>query len=188
MQQKLLATMKDMQRYKVLKDVIDKRLKGSEAVHILGLSCVHISRLKKRFLEEGFNGLLRESPATALHRKISHKEIKQILPFLSLYVDKASHFTTTRDGGLHYHISQEQEDAQMGRALHELDIHLITANSPQAKGRIEVTFRLFQDRLIKEIRQAKIKNYQQANTFLLTMSPSRKAFSLANRNVIELLY
>lgn len=57
---------------------------------------------------------------------------------------------------------------RLNGALRELDIHLITANSPQAKGRIEVTFRLFQDRLIKEMRLAKIKNYQQANTFLLT--------------------
>jgi len=42
-QQKLLVTMKDIQRYKVLNDVIDKKLKGTEAAHILGLSCVHIS-------------------------------------------------------------------------------------------------------------------------------------------------
>ena len=287
-QQKLLVTMKDIQRYKVLKDVIDKKLKGSEAAQILGLSCVHISRLKKRLLEEGFDGLLRKSPASALNKKISEKNIKQILTrreklyydfnimhfmdklhevhkipycyesirqilmknhvhfprkkkkvyrqrrrvakagmlvqmdsslhywlplvedkwwliamiddatnevsyaqffpkdtlfanmhvirhflelkgtFLSRYVDKASHFTTTRHGGLHYQVAQEHDETQIERALHELGINLITANSPQAKGRIEVTFRLFQDRLIKEMRLANIKNYQQANTFLLT--------------------
>jgi len=88
--------------------------------------------------------------------------------FLSLYIDKASHFTTTRHGGLHYQVAQEHDDTQIERALHELDIHLITANSPQAKGRIEVTFRLFQDRLIKEMRLANIKNYQQANRFFVS--------------------
>lgn len=67
---------------------------------------------------------------------------------------------------MHYQVAQEHDDTQIERAFCELDIHLITANSPQAKGRIEVTFRLFQDRLIKEMRLAKIKNYQQANRFL----------------------
>lgn len=86
--------------------------------------------------------------------------------FLSLYVDKASHFKITRHGGLHYQVTHEHDETQIERALHELDINLITVNSPQVKGRIEVTFRLFQDRLIKEMRLAKIKNYQQANRFL----------------------
>jgi hypothetical protein len=92
-------------------------------------------------------------------------EIKGI--FGALYVDKASHFKTTRHGGLHYNISPEQDDTQIERALGELGIDVIPANSPQAKGRIEVTFRLFQDRLIKEMRLAKIKNYDEANRFLI---------------------
>jgi uncharacterized protein YqgQ len=92
-------------------------------------------------------------------------EIKGI--FMSLYVDKASHFKTTRHGGLHYNVAQEQEETQIERALNEMDINIITANSPQAKGRIEVTFRLFQDRLIKEMRLANIKNYHQANRFII---------------------
>lgn len=87
--------------------------------------------------------------------------------FMSLYVDKASHFKTTRHGGLHYNVPCEQEETQIERALDELGINVIPANSPQAKGRIEVTFRLFQDRLIKEMRLAGIKNYSEANKFLL---------------------
>jgi hypothetical protein len=86
--------------------------------------------------------------------------------FMSLYVDKAAHFKTTRHGGLHYNVTQEQQDTQIERALRELGINVIPANSPQAKGRIEVTFRLFQDRLIKEMRLSGIKNYVQANKFL----------------------
>jgi len=91
-------------------------------------------------------------------------EIKGV--FYSLYVDKASHFKTTRHAGLHYTVNPEQDETQIERALNELDIILILANSPQAKGRIEVLFRLFQDRLIKEMRLAGIKNYNQANKFL----------------------
>lgn len=64
-------------------------------------------------------------------------------------------------------MAQEQEETQIERALGELGINIIPANSPQAKGRIEVTFRLFQDRLIKEMRLAGVKDYDEANRFLL---------------------
>lgn len=92
-------------------------------------------------------------------------ELKGI--FMALYADKASHFKTTRHGGIHYSVNPEQEETQIERALNELDINLIPANSPQAKGRIERLFGFFQDRLIKEMRLAGIKNYTQANRFLL---------------------
>ncbi len=87
--------------------------------------------------------------------------------FTALYADKASHFKTTRQGGLHYNVSPEQDETQIERALNELGITLISANSPQAKGRIEVAFKLFQDRLIKEMRLAGISDYNEANGFLL---------------------
>jgi hypothetical protein len=73
---------------------------------------------------------------------------------------------TTRHGGLHYTVNPEQDETQIERALNELGITFILANSPQPKGRIEVLFRLFQDRLIKEMRLAGIKNYTQTNKFL----------------------
>lgn len=87
--------------------------------------------------------------------------------FMALYADKASHFKTTRHGGIHYNVNPEHEETQIERALKELDINLIPANSPQAKGRIERLFGFLQDRLIKEMRLAGIKNYTQANRFLI---------------------
>lgn len=53
--------------------------------------------------------------------------------FIALYADKASHFTTTRKGGLHYEVALEQDDTQIERALGELGINLIPANSPRPK-------------------------------------------------------
>ncbi|MEW6374520.1 MAG: hypothetical protein AB1502_01840 [Thermodesulfobacteriota bacterium] len=100
------------------------------------------------------------------NRQVIRRFIEIKGTFMSLYVDKASHFKTTRHGGLHYSVNQEQDDTQIERALEELGITIIPANSPQAKGRIEVRFRLFQDRLIKEMRLAGIKNYDEANKFL----------------------
>jgi len=50
--------------------------------------------------------------------------------------------------------------------LHELEVEIIYANSPQDKGRIERLFGTFQDRLVKELRLAKIDNIKDANKFL----------------------
>jgi len=86
--------------------------------------------------------------------------------FTALYADRASHFKTTRYGGLHVKVAQEQDDTQIERALQEIGITFIPANSPQAKGRIERLFRTFQDRFIKELRLRDIKTYDQANRFL----------------------
>ena len=55
---------------------------------------------------------------------------------------------------------------QFGRALHELDIEIICANSPQAKGRIERAFGTLQDRLVKELRLAEIDTIEAANAWL----------------------
>jgi len=55
---------------------------------------------------------------------------------------------------------------QFSRALAELGIELILANSPQAKGRIERLWGTAQDRLVKELRLAKAATLEQANAVL----------------------
>ena len=55
---------------------------------------------------------------------------------------------------------------QVGRALKELGIELICANSPQAKGRIERLFSTLQDRLVKEFRLRNISTIEEANEYL----------------------
>lgn len=55
---------------------------------------------------------------------------------------------------------------QFSRALEELDIELILANSPQAKGRIERLWGTAQDRLVSELRIARAKTIEQANRVL----------------------
>lgn len=57
---------------------------------------------------------------------------------------------------------------QFGRAMKDLSILLITANSPQAKGRIERLFQTLQDRLVKELKLAKINTPKVAQVFLDT--------------------
>ncbi len=55
---------------------------------------------------------------------------------------------------------------QFGRALAELNIEILCANSSQAKGRVERANRTLQDRLVKELRLAGISDMAAANAFL----------------------
>jgi hypothetical protein len=55
---------------------------------------------------------------------------------------------------------------QFGRALQALNIDIICANSPQAKGRVERAFGTLQDRLVKELRLAGISSIEAANAWL----------------------
>lgn len=55
---------------------------------------------------------------------------------------------------------------QYGRVLQELDIEIICANTPQAKGRVERANGLLQDRLVKEMRLHNINDMESGNCFL----------------------
>ena len=55
---------------------------------------------------------------------------------------------------------------QFGRAMQELDIQIICANSPQAKGRVERVIQTLQDRLPKELRLRNISSMTEGNAYL----------------------
>lgn len=55
---------------------------------------------------------------------------------------------------------------QYGRALHELNIDILCANGPQAKGRVERAHKTLQDRLVKDLRLAGINDVDAANAFV----------------------
>ncbi len=80
----------------------------------------------------------------------------------SIYLDKFSTYKMTQRQ------AQENHDTktQFQRAMQELQIEPIFANSCQAKGRIERLFKTFQDRLVKELRLANISTIAKANVFL----------------------
>jgi len=91
--------------------------------------------------------------------------LKKGLP-AAFYVDKASHFKTTRHSSYRVKLTGIYEPTQIKRALNELGINLILANSPQAKGRIERLFKTLQDRLIKEMSTMGISCIKEANIYL----------------------
>jgi transposase len=55
---------------------------------------------------------------------------------------------------------------QFGRAMQELDVQILCANTPQAKGRIERANQTLQDRLVKELRLRGIADLDRANAYL----------------------
>ena len=55
---------------------------------------------------------------------------------------------------------------QFGRAMQELDIQILCAHSPQAKGRIERANQTLQDRLVKELRLRGISDMEAGNAYL----------------------
>jgi hypothetical protein len=79
---------------------------------------------------------------------------------VAFYSDKHTVFRINRDakGGAGM--------TQFGRALAELNIEIICANSSQAKGRVERVNRTLQDRLVKELRLDDVCDMQAGNDFL----------------------
>ncbi|MCH7722021.1 MAG: ISNCY family transposase [Bacteroidetes bacterium] len=68
------------------------------------------------------------------------------------------------DRGSVYYAKEKLTD--FGRAMKQLNVELIIAKSPQAKGRVERFNRTLQDRLIKALRREGISNIAEANRYL----------------------
>jgi hypothetical protein len=85
---------------------------------------------------------------------------------MAWYVDKDSIYKINKQATIEDELRDEQPLTQFTRAMRELDITVITAHSPQAKGRVERGFGTHQDRLVKELRLAGISNMQDGNIFL----------------------
>lgn len=83
--------------------------------------------------------------------------------FCSLYSDRGSHFFHTPVAG---GPPDRGRKTQIARALDELGIEAIPANSPQARGRCERFFGTWQGRLPQELRIRKITTMAAANEFL----------------------
>jgi hypothetical protein len=82
---------------------------------------------------------------------------------VAFYADKHTAFRVARPGA-----TGGDGVTQVGRALAELNIDLICADSPQAKGRVERAHQTLQDRLVKELRLAGVSTMEAANAFLPT--------------------
>lgn len=89
----------------------------------------------------------------------------------SVYLDKHSTYKINRGANLDEDLKGIMPESQFGRSLNEVDVEVIYANSPQAKGRIERKFGTLQDRLVKELRLADVSTLVGANVLLETYLP-----------------
>jgi len=84
----------------------------------------------------------------------------------SIYIDRHTTYKSNARPTIEDDLLDRKPMSQFERAMEELGVEIIHANSPQAKGRIERLFRTLQDRLIKEMRLKGIKTIGEANLFL----------------------
>lgn len=107
----------------------------------------------------------------------------------SVYLDK---HTTYKGWKKRLSIEEELDGSkkpksQFERALEELDVQVIHAHSPEAKGRIERQFKTFQHRLVRELRMAGAKTLDEANEVLDRYLPGyNKRFNVSPANPVDL--
>ena len=83
--------------------------------------------------------------------------------FSSLYTDRGTHYWHTPEAGGKV---DKNNPTQFGRAMAQLNIGMIPAYSPEARGRSERAFRTHQDRLPKELAFYGITEMEEANRYL----------------------
>jgi transposase len=124
------------------------------------------------FVEEesffGYCGLLRQYLAT--HGRPA-----------GLYTDKHGIFRVNiPNAGLGDNLTQ------FGRAMQSLEIPILCANTPQAKGRVERVNETLQDRLVKEMRLLGINDIQQGNAYLPEfMADFNARFAVQPRSTLD---
>ena len=101
-----------------------------------------------------------ESETTFDYMISTRAYIEQYGKPLAFYSDKHSVFRVNQKS------AKDTKITQFGRILSDLNIDIIFANSPQAKGRVERANRTLQDRLIKEMRLENISSINEANAWL----------------------
>lgn len=86
---------------------------------------------------------------------------------LSIYLDRFSTYKINHKRA----VDDKELITQFQRATNQVGIELITAYSPEAKGRVERMFGTLQDRLVKELRLVGTTTIEEANEFLKEYIP-----------------
>lgn len=98
---------------------------------------------------------------------------------ISIYLDKFSTYKINHPSA----VDNKDLKTQFERTAMQVGTKLITAHTPQAKGRVERMNQTLQDRLVKELRLAKISTMKEANKFLEQYIPkfNKKFAVIANQ-------
>ena len=111
-----------------------------------------------------------EEDATGYALLLHHISQSHGLP-LALYADRHTIFESPREATLEEQLAGLEPRTQMGQLIHSLEVGLIGARSPQAKGRVERLFGTLQDRLVKELRRKGASTLAEANEVLHNYLP-----------------
>ncbi|AEJ62387.1 Integrase catalytic region [Spirochaeta thermophila DSM 6578] len=85
---------------------------------------------------------------------------------MSLYCDLKNGYKTLREPTLEEQLAGKEPKTAFERACDKLGVQIVSAYSPQAKGRVERRNGILQDRLVKELRLAGICTIEEANRYL----------------------
>jgi hypothetical protein len=85
---------------------------------------------------------------------------------LALYCDGKTVYVTGREPTVAEQLVGEPPLTAFGKACRRLGIEIVRAYSPQAKGRVERSHGVYQDRLVKELRLRGITTIEGANALL----------------------
>lgn len=107
-----------------------------------------------------------ESESTqAYFSAVSHYLEKHGRP-VTFYTDRHGVFRVNTTKGQSADASDSNGLTQFGRAMKELDIDCVFAQSAEAKGRVERVNQTLQDRLVKEMRLLGISGMEEGNVYL----------------------
>ena len=111
-------------------------------------------------------GLLDHQETTAASMVLLWRWIEKHGVPAALYTDKKNVFVTDREPTLEEQLAGETPKTAFGKACAKLGIEIITAQSPQAKGRVERSHGVYQERLVKELALGGITTIKTANKLL----------------------
>jgi hypothetical protein len=102
---------------------------------------------------------------------------------VAIYLDKFSTYKVNHKNA----VDNKEFMTQFQRAMDELDVQVICANSPEAKGRIERLFGTLQDRMVKEMRLRDTKERDEANLYIYEkyIPDHNRRFGVPAKNPID---
>ena len=111
-------------------------------------------------------GLMDHQETTEAAMRLLWRWIERYGIPMALYTDKKNVYITGREATLEEQLAGEEPRTAFGKACQKLNIEIIAAHSPQAKGRVERSNGTYQDRFLKELALHRITTCKTADKLL----------------------
>ncbi len=175
----ILMSEREREALVVMERVKRREITMAEATRQLGISYRQCWRRYRRYEEEGPRGrkcclmvmiddatgirmsLFAEEETTEAAMKLLRMWIERYGVPRSLYTDKKNVYVACEKDQENARLEGREALPQFGRACRKLGITIIRAHSPQAKGRVERSNGVYQDRLVKEASAQRHKRHRR---------------------------